>query len=210
LTTLSLIPLRLEVDPLAASPLPFDLERIKAHCAVDDDDFDEELALYFLAAVQAFEDTTHRTVYRRPHRWVLADFPRGDCHVIELPRGRTAKVDKIEYFREGTIQTLRGPSSTPQGADYREHLGGDSGGRLLPPHGQAWPDVDTDHPAPVVVHFEAGWQPNELPEDILRALLYRTRMSLDDERGAVDATRLSPARGAWEAMVSGWRLSRFY
>lgn len=210
MTTLSLIPLRLEVDPLAASPLPFSLDRIKTHCAVDDDDFDEELALYFLAAVQAFENSTHRTVYRRPHRWVLADFPREADRAIELPRGRTVRVDRIEYFRDGSMRTLRGPSSNPQGTDYREHSGGDSGARLLPSYGQGWPTVDCDHPAPVMIHFEAGWDEDELPQDILNALLYRTRMSLDDERGAVDATRLSPARGAWEAMVSGWRLSRFY
>ena len=89
---MKLCPIAIDVDPLEASPLPVDLDLIKAHCSVDFADQDELLETYLLAAVKAFEDTTHRTVFRRSHRWSLRDFPRSVFGHIRLPRGKTRVV----------------------------------------------------------------------------------------------------------------------
>src|SRR5690606_11102437 len=126
-------PIRLDVDPLSSSPLPVGLDLIKSHCSVDGDDHDQQLEVYLLAAVQAFENMTHRTVFAREPRWVLRDFPRWSYQWIRLPRGRTRSVARIEYVSGGYTMTLIGPSSSPSGSGYLENLSGDDGGVLMQP-----------------------------------------------------------------------------
>lgn len=207
---MKLSPIQLDVDPLSSSPLPVDLDLIKLHCSVDGDDHDQQLEVYLLAAIQAFEDSTHRTLLARDHRWVLRDFPRWSYQWLHLPRGKTRSVAKIEYVRDGQTVTLTGPSSSPAGTDYLENLSGDDGGVLMPPQGGTWPDVDLDHPAPVTITFTAGWQPEELPADVLHTLLFSVRIMLDDLRGSEDATRQPVVLRTFEALASPYRLSRFY
>jgi uncharacterized phiE125 gp8 family phage protein len=203
-------PIAIDVDTLDASPLPVDLTLIKAHCSVDFADQDALLEAYLLAGIKAFEDTTHRTLLRRAHRWTLWDFPRTVFGQIRLPRGKTRAVTRIEYSLNGSTDTLTGPSSTPAGTEYLEDLRGDDGGIVMPPRGGCWPTPDCDVPAPVVITFEAGWSADELPQDALNALLFYVRMSLDGLRGAEDPTRNAASLETWEALVSGYRLSRFY
>lgn len=207
---MKLSPIQLDVDPLNASPLPVDLDLIKTHCAVDGIEQDDQLEVYLLAAIQAFEDSTHRTLLAREHRWVLRDFPRWSYQWIRLPRGKTRSVAKIEYVRDGQTVTLTGPSSEPAGADYLEDLRGDDGGVLMPPQGGTWPEVDCDHPAPVTITFTAGWLPAELPKNVLHTLLFSVRIMLDDLRGSEDPTRQPVVIRTLEALTSPYRLSRFY
>lgn len=207
---MKLSPIHLHVDPLIASPLPVDLSLIKTHCAVDGTEQDDQLEVYLLAAVQAFENATHRTVFAREHRWVLRDFPRWSCQWIRLPRGKTRSVEKIEYVSGGQTVTLAGPSSDPAGSDYQEDLTDDDGGTLMPRKGSSWPEVDSDHPAPVTITFTAGWLPAELPKDVLHTLLFSVRIMLDDLRGGEDPTRQPVVLRTLEALTSPYRLSRFY
>ena len=92
---MNLIPLRLEVDPLTTSPIPLSLDLVKDHLAIDYDDSNVLIEQYILAAIRAFEDTTHRTVYSRQHVWVLNDFPQWRDYQITLPRGKTTAVESI-------------------------------------------------------------------------------------------------------------------
>jgi uncharacterized phiE125 gp8 family phage protein len=205
-----LIPLRLDVDPLVGSPLPLDLTLVKQHLAIDYDDQDALIEQYVLAAIRAFEDTTHRTVYSRDHRWVLKDFPQWNYEHIDLPRGRTTAVESIVYYQGGAATTLRGPTSagSPTGTDYQEDLRGDHGGVLMPPLASSWPSVDVDHVAPVTITFTAGWDSAEVPPDITQALLWYVRTALDDNRS--DPMKATANASVFEAMVSGWRLDGFY
>jgi len=207
---MTLCPVRLDIDPLPASPLPVSLDLIKAHCAVDFTDQDELLETYLLAAITSFEDTTHRTVFSCAHRWTLKDFPQNRYQQIRLPRGKTQSVQKIDFVQGGQTVTLTGASSSPASDDYQEDLRGDDGGTLMPPRGGSWPSVEFDNPAPVTIHFTAGWQTAELPPNLLNALLFAVRISLDDMRGSVDPTRHSSNLETLEALVSGFRLTRFY
>src|SRR5262245_6198690 len=108
-------PIRLDVFPIPTSPLPLDLTLVKAHCAVDFDDLDDLLTTYIMAAVQAFENSTHRSLIQRQYEWVLAELPQYPYYSIWLPRGKTVAVDSIAYSSDGTTTTLTGPSSTPAG-----------------------------------------------------------------------------------------------
>ena len=204
-----LSPIRLDIETLVASPLPVDLDLIKQHCAVDSTDQDELLETYLIAAINAFENTTHRTLFRRGHVWVLKEFPFDTYQHIWLPRGKTRSVDMIEYVSNGETVTLTGPTSgSPMGADWQEDLRGDDGGLILPPRGQSWASVDSDAPDPVTVYFTAGWGVDELPSDILNALLWYVRTSLDDAR--TDPQKSEANMRVFESLVSGHRLTRFY
>jgi hypothetical protein len=208
---MTLCPIRLDVEPLATSPPSISLALLKDHLAIDYPDLDALIKTNLAAAVGAFEGTTHRTVLRRVHRWVLADFPQTDYQRIRLPRGKTRAVQRIEVTIGGVVTTLHGPSSgSPAGTDYREDLTGDDGAEVMPSRSSSWPAPDYDSPAPVAIVFEAGWSPSEIPAGIMRALMFWVRAGIDDERGEISPANLAANRDAFEALVSGWRLTRWY
>ena len=201
-------PLRLDVDPISVAPLPVDLDLIKTHAAIDGTDFDTVLPVYLLAAINWAENTMHRTIFARPHRWVLRDFPRDDLRAIGLPRGKTQSIEKIEYLSNDQTFSLTGPSSDPVGTDYREGLRGNDGGVLTPVSGGSWPTVDCEAPEPVTIHFTAGWLSEEVPAAILHALLFAVADAFE-MRSEADMTGGSRFQ-AREALVSAYRLTRFY
>lgn len=74
----------------------------------------------------------------------------------------------------------------------------------MPPQSANWPSADTDVPEPVVVTFTAGWLVDEVPQDIVTAMLLYIGEHLDI---------LSPADlGQYtdtdykEMVASAWRL----
>jgi len=206
-----LCPLRLDIDPLESSPLPISLQLLKDHLAIDHSELDELITLNLAAAIAAFEAQTHRTVLRRTHRWALAEFPRTPYQQIRLPRGKTRVVNSGECIVGGSPQTLIGPSgSSPPGDDFQEDLRGEDGGTIMPPRGGAWPSPDRDCPAPVTITFDAGWDATEIPADIIRAIMFWVRTGIDDDRGSVDPAKLEANRATFEALVSSYRLSRWY
>jgi len=203
-------PIRLDVDPLAASPLPLELATVKQHLRVDFPDDDALIGTYLLAAISWAEGAMHRTIFSRAHRWVLGDFPQDIYQRIRLPRGRTVSVDKIEVDRRAGLLTLRGPSSgSPAGTDYMEDLRGDDGGLVMPPAGASWPSAELDRPAPVTVHFTAGWAQADVPADILHAILFAVSDAFE-LRGTSDLTGAGRNFETRETLISGWGLSRWY
>jgi hypothetical protein len=78
----------------------------------------------------------------------------------------------------------------------------------MPPRGETWPAVDCEAPSPVVITFTAGYTAEELPRDILNALLFYIRTSLDDNRS--DPQKTAANLAAFETMCSGWRISMEY
>jgi hypothetical protein len=80
----------------------------------------------------------------------------------------------------------------------------------MPPRGGSWPSPDRDVPAPVTITFEAGWEAAEIPPDVTRALLFWLRTGIDDDRGSVDPRALAANRDTFEALISPYRLVRWY
>lgn len=210
-----LCPIRLEVEALPGSPLPVDLDLIKKHCSIDDNDFNDQLETYLSAAILWAEGATHRTIFSRAHTWVLKEFPYGERSEIRLPRGKTQSVSRIRYSLNGVQTDLLGPSSgSPAGVDYQEDLRGDDGAILMPPRGGDWPSADIDVPSPVTVEFNAGWQSSEVPQDIIHAILFCVSDAFD-LRGTSDFNpAVLIAGGARletrEALISAYRLVRWY
>lgn len=210
-----ILPLRLEVDAIEAdSPEILDSALVKKHIRVDFPDDDDLLQRYILAAVNWCEGATHRTIYRRTHRWILAGFETEYPYGMRIPRGKTVSIASIAYSSGGTVTTLTGPSSSPVGSGYQEDLRGDDGGIVMPSRGSSWPSTDTNVPAPVVVTFTAGWNADDIPADLLHAILFGVADAYD-LRGTQDFNPAmlggaGPRLAAREALASGYRLSRFY
>jgi uncharacterized phiE125 gp8 family phage protein len=204
-----LCPIRLDVDPLDSSPPPIDLAALKQHMRVDVADEDALIATYLLAAISWAEGATHRTIFSRGHRWVLRDFPQDIYQRIRLPRGKTVSVEKIEVDRRAGLLTLRGLSSgSPAGTDYMEDLRGDDGGLVMPTAGASWPSAELDRPAPVTVHFTAGWAQDDVPADIVHALMFAVSDAFD-MRGTPDLNGGRNFDARW-TLLSPWKLDRWY
>lgn len=172
----TLCPISLDIDGLTdlspVPPLPIDMFLLKKHMVLDADRDDELTQFYLYAAIQWAEAAMDRTIVPRAHRWVLKDFPATGDQCIRLPRGKTVKVDSIQYSSGGVMKTLRGPTSNPIGSDYREDLASDRGGIVMPPLSSSWPSCDYENaPAPVILTFTAGYI-GSVPEDILHALAF--------------------------------------
>jgi uncharacterized phiE125 gp8 family phage protein len=206
---MTLCPIRLEVDPVDGSPLPVDLDLVKDHCSVSGSDLDNLLEAYLFAAIAWAEGATHRTIFARAHRWVLEDLPRCDRQRLWLPRGRTVSVESIEVVTTAGAETLTGPSISPAGDDWREDLRGDDGGVLVPPVGSSWPVPDCSSPAPVTVNFTAGWAPEDVPKDLIHAILFAVADALEG-RSAADLASGGKSFEAREALISSYRLTRWY
>jgi uncharacterized phiE125 gp8 family phage protein len=208
--TCLLKPLRLDVAALDASPPPIDLDLLREHCAIDGGEFDALLTRYALAAIRWAEGVTHRSLFQRSHRWVLADFPR-DCYgKIRLPRGKCASVGSIAYMAGGVATIITGPSSdSPAGTGWQEDLASDSGGELMPVQGGGWPDVDRDAVTPVAITFTAGYPSGELPADVLHALLFAVS-DMFDTRGSADLTVFGKNLTTRNALISLYKLVRWY
>jgi uncharacterized phiE125 gp8 family phage protein len=211
-----LCPLRIDIDALPDTPgwlISKDL--IALHGRIDASDDDSLLQAYLKAAIGWAENETHRTIFQCEHRWVLREFPVWDRMEILLPRGKTQSVSSISHVEGGETVILRGLSSgSPAGASYQEDLRGDGGGMLMPLRGTSWPTVDCDVPAPVTITFSAGWATDEVPAEVVHAILFAVE-DLYDIRGTGDfnAAVLSasgPRFAAREALISGYRLSRWY
>lgn len=201
----------LTVDRLElGSPPVMDLALVKQYLRVSFSDTDAILELMMLQAIEAFENATHRTVFSRPHAWVLADFPRGADTRIRLPRGVTRSVQSIEVATSTGFSSLFGPTSavSPVGDDFTEDLTPEEGGIIAPVSG--WPTVNTDAPAPVTINFTAGWLPEELPRDVLLALMYGVQVAYDDMRGGAPASGVRDAQTVLETLRSPYRLTRWY
>ena len=68
--------------------------------------------------------------------------------------------------------------------------------------------MDYFAPAPVTITYTAGWTAATLPTDVVTALLFAVRTALDD--GRTDPMKTKGNAEALEAMVSGYRLTRWY
>jgi uncharacterized phiE125 gp8 family phage protein len=206
---MTLCPWRLDIATLDSSPLPLDLTLVKAHLAVDGDDSDALIEAYIMAAIHWAEGATRRSIYSRTHTWVLRDFPRDGCQEIRLPRGKTQSIESVAYSDGGTVTTLTGPSGSPAGTGWQEDLRGDDGAVLMPARGSSWPAVDYDVPSPVAITFTAGWLAAEVPQDVIHAMLFACSDAFDT-RGSADLTTFGPNLNTREALISPYRLHRWY
>lgn len=193
--------LALDVDPI--DEYPIDLDSLKADLRIAHADLDDRLLVYLAGAVSRAENFMNRAVAEREHRWTIDCFPYDGPEIV-LPRGKVQSVESIVYSSGGVLTTLAGPTSAIPGTDYQEDLRGDRG-RLMPPRGGAWPSVDVDVPSPITVTYVAGWSAEDVPSDILRAVVAGVSDALD-LTGASLFTDGQRDIEFVEKLLSGWRI----
>ena len=151
------------------------------------------LSAMITAATEWAEGITRRAFIQQTWALTLDAFPIG---AIRTPLGRLLAVRNIKYLEPaGTTITLTGPGSSPPGSAYREALGSDQAGLILPSWNTAWPETRDDEPEAVIVSFDAGYGPaaSDVPGAIKQAILYRLA-DLYEHRGSQD--------GAWTGIAS--------
>lgn len=203
-----------QVDPLViGSPWLISKDLIKQHARIEISDDDNLLEIYLKSAITWAEGFTHRTIFQRAHKWTIQEFP---CWELRLPCGKTQSVESIAYSVLGVTNYLYGPSSgSPAGTDFQEDLRGDSGALLTPPRTGVWPIADYNVPAPVTINFTAGWAADEVPEDILHAIIFAVGDAYETRTSATDYSGVQVGRGGLtlpvrEAMLSPYCMTRWY
>lgn len=171
-------PILLDSD---AGVFPLSLGSIKDMLGVTNGEFDIRIPEVLApAALTWAEGVTRRSIVNRTHRWGIRDFPRDGIGAFRLPLGLAQTVTSIAYSLNNSITTLTGPtSSSPEGTGYQEELRSHLGGIVMPPVGGSWPDVDSDVPTPILVTFTAGWLTDDVPGDILDAMVMHIHDNLE-------------------------------
>jgi uncharacterized phiE125 gp8 family phage protein len=193
------------IDIDAPEDIPLDLALLKQDLRIAHDDLDEVIMQQYIPdAVSWAEGAMRRSIVAREHRWILDSFPCGADQTVYLPRGRVQSLTSIVYSSAGQLITLRGPSSgSPIGTDYQEDLRGHQG-RVMPNRGGTWPSVDVDVPSPILITFTAGWNVEDVPADIKRALTASVF-------GAMELDGLLTTKSGFDAdfrekLISAWRI----
>jgi hypothetical protein len=200
-----------------------DQTTLRAHLAIDGSALDALLVVYEQAAIDWAEDYMKRSIMAREHLWVLSDFPRLHYRSygrapMQLPRGKTIRINSIDYFNAGVERHLYGPSTSgsPPSEDYQENLSSESGGFIMPARGRDWPSVDCDVISPVTVNFRAGWETaDEVPAAIKHAVMFAIDDMLES-RGTQDLAALGAiaANGKTsqfrESLLGYYRLIKVY
>jgi uncharacterized phiE125 gp8 family phage protein len=152
---------------------PLTLAEVKAHCAIDSDDFDTILTGCVAGVRAHLEKTLGRALVTQTWELRLPNFPAfGDA--IELPRPPLQSVTSVSY-----VDTF-GETATLATAAYQVYgVGGDQPGAIAPAYGLSWPEVRR-LPEAVTIRFTAGYpgdgaSPEDLaanvPPDIKAAML---------------------------------------
>lgn len=106
---------------------------------------------------------------------------------IKLPGGMVSAVESIAYLDTAAVtQTLSGPSSTVPGTDYQEDLTDADEAFVFPAAGGDWPATLDDTVNAVTITYSVGYgsAPEDVPEDIRQAILFRVSDMFTNRNGS--------------------------
>jgi len=156
-----------------SSDLPVDLETVKEHLKLDEDDTSEDqyLTLLIQSATNIGEFITKRDFYIKTYKVFMDTF--NFCNGFELRKSPLNSVDNISYYKGGSLVVLDSSKYyLTQSETFRS---------LYPVNN--WPtDVDCNRKQAVEIEFQAGYANGELPYDLQIALLQHIT-SLYENRG---------------------------
>lgn len=106
---------------------------------------------------------------------------------IKLPGGLITAVESIAYIDTASVvQTLSGPTSTVPGTDYQEDLTDADEAFVFPAAGADWPSTLDDTINAVTLTYSVGYgsTPEDVPEDIRQAILFRVSDMFTNRNGS--------------------------
>lgn len=195
------VPVHLElITPPASEPLEVEFVR-DWHLRVASGSAEDDYLLQLIkAARRAGERITRRSFHPQTWALVLDAFPTWE---IVVPRPPLRSVTSITYLDEdGVEQTLQGSPlgytvSTPSGP-YAKY------GRIRPAYGETWPATRAQQGA-VTVTFEAGYDVDGVPEDILQGMLLTVGEFYKQRSESVHAFNQNPALIRARDLFMGYR-----
>jgi uncharacterized phiE125 gp8 family phage protein len=176
---------------------PVTLAEAKLHARIDTAADDALVGMLISAAREQAESLCQRTIALAQWRLTLDRFPSA----IALPMPRVTQVISVEYRDpDGNLLELALD-------DVTLDAGSQVSNWLYPAADATWPDT-WSHPNGVVVVYESGWAPADVPLAIKQWILmavaagYRNREALVDDR----AGRLELPRNFLDGLLDPWRV----
>lgn len=159
---LKFAPSRWQVDQTETGIEPLTLAQLREHLRVDDDvtEWDVSIAAYARAARRLCEQMMRRAIVLQTRVLRMDRFPDAADQHISLPGGKVQSVTSVTYTDSaGSAQTFAG---------YNAELGSERyTGRLFLQREQAWPVDVADVGLPVVITYEAGYDIESSPADVI-------------------------------------------
>ncbi|MBN8987429.1 MAG: hypothetical protein J0H42_04235 [Rhizobiales bacterium] len=151
----------------AATAYPVSLAEAKAQLRVVDASNDVVIKALIPAATKLVQSIVQRVYARQTLEWVLTSWRRE----LLVPVAPVAidDVSSIKYV-DWTTQSMQ----TLDRADYVVQTRGDSVA-IFPRFGTCWPIVFAHSPEPIVVTFDAGYEPADVPENVKVAIMLQIR-----------------------------------
>lgn len=161
---------------------PVSLAELKAHLRVTEDDQDDQILAYGLAARELLESMTWRSFLTQTWRLTMDRFP---CGCIELPNPPIQGVTSITYIDSAGDERTLDPSLYQVDTESEP-------GRIVPAYGLVWPMTRWQASA-VTVEYVAGWETAEDVPNTLRQALRMLVAYWHEQRESASEVNLSDA-----------------
>jgi uncharacterized phiE125 gp8 family phage protein len=158
------MPLRIS-DPATAYPVS--LAEARAQLRVTDTSNDLLIKGLIPAATKLVQSIVQRVYARQTLEWVLTSW-RSELRIPVAPVALD-DVSSIKYV-DWTTQTQQ----TLDKSTYVVQTRGDSVA-IFPKFGTIWPLLFAYSPEPIVIEFDAGYEPSDVPENVKAAILLQIR-----------------------------------
>jgi uncharacterized phiE125 gp8 family phage protein len=181
----------------APQQLPLDLQEVKEHLAIINDDRDSYLNNLIKAAAEVAQNYTQRAFITQTWLWTLDGFPSK----LRVPRPRLQTVNYIKYIDDatGTLTTL--DSSTYRVSTYHEPA------IIEPVLSESWPTARSVVDA-VQIEFVAGYGVDHttVPRNLKMAMELIVAEWMERPEGQVIGASSSPIAWPAQQLMDGERL----
>lgn len=188
------------ITPPAEEPVT--LAEAKAHLRLEHDLDDAYVTQLIVAARQYVEKICWRALVSQTWELVLNEFPVSDY--IELPKGELRSITSVTYV------DANGATQTWDAANYEV----DSvtiPGRIRLGYLLSWPSGSRTVWNAVTIRYVVGWaNAAAVPAPIKQAVLLLVSQLYEHRTPEVLGTIVSPVAFSFSALLSPYRLARFY
>lgn len=174
---------------------PVSLAEAKLHCKVECTDDDDLIGALITAAREQAEHRCGRTIPRCQWRLTLDRFP----DQIRLPMPTVVQVLTLQY------RAADGQLLTADSAGYTLDAASHVANWLYPAAGYAWPDTWCQ-PNGVVVTYEAGFAPDQVPQTLRQWMLLAVGLWYRHREAVMDTRSVELPGGFLEGLLDPWRV----
>ena len=179
---------------------PITVAELKQQCRIDNDDADDLLLSYIVAARGVVESRLRRQLITATWRLNLDRFP---SWCIDIPLPPLLSITSVQYLdSDGTTQTL---ASSEYTVDIRSEPG-----RLTPAYGKSWPTT-RDQVNAVTILYTAGYGDTRasVPQGIRQAIRLLAAHYYEMREPIVTGTIVAKVPETVDALIQQYRLMQY-